>query len=109
MLKQHKFLHFIVQFVCHIIDNVGCGTVATIFLETRRNDTEFNSSKRCFAIFRESFNNRKLIKDTPEGIDHITRYSTNELNHCISARGDKIDKQRANDKIYVPLTVLETN
>jgi len=51
----------------------------------------------------------KLIKDTPEGIDHITHYSTNELNHCISARGDKIDKQRANDKIYVPLTVLETN
>jgi hypothetical protein len=39
MLKQHKFLHFIVQFMCHIIDNVGCGTVVTIFLETRRNDT----------------------------------------------------------------------
>lgn len=75
--------------MCHIIDNVGCGTVVTIFLETRRNDTEFDSSKRRFIIFRESFNNGKIIKNTPEGINHITRYSTNELKHCISARGDK--------------------
>lgn len=60
--------------MCHSIVNVSCGAAIMILLETRHARPSTIPARGTLLFSRECLNREYFKKNTPAGIDSITRY-----------------------------------